>query len=44
MKGIIALLLIATSNICYATEQAEAIFKQLAPSLYQIRLIDKVSG
>ncbi|XPF92808.1 S1 family peptidase [Colwellia sp. RE-S-Sl-9] len=44
MKGIIALLLIATSSICNATEQAEAIFKQLAPSLYQIRLIDKASG
>jgi len=44
MKGIITLLLIATSSICYATEQAETIFKQLAPSLYQIRLIDKVSG
>jgi len=44
MKGIIALLLIATSSICSAAEQAEAIFKQLAPSLYQIRLIDKASG
>lgn len=44
MKGIIALLLIAASSISNATEQAEAIFKQLAPSLYQIRLIDNASG
>ena len=44
MKGIIALLFIAISSICNAAEQAEAIFKQLAPSLYQIRLIDKASG
>jgi len=28
----------------YATEKAEHIFKELAPSLYQIRLIDKASG
>ena len=44
MKGIITLLLIATSMVTHATEQAEEIFKQLAPSLYQIRLIDKTSG
>jgi len=44
MKGIIALLLITISTLCNATEQAETIFKQLAPSLYQIRLIDKASG
>jgi len=44
MKGIIALLFIAISSICNAAEQAETIFKQLAPSLYQIRLIDKASG
>jgi len=44
MKGIITLLLLVSSSFAYAAEQAEAIFKQLAPSLYQIRLIDKVSG
>lgn len=44
MKGIIALFFIATATICNATEQAKAIFEQLAPSLYQIRLIDKASG
>ncbi len=44
MKGLISLLLIAFSSISAADEQAEAIFKQLAPSLYQIRLIDKASG
>jgi len=44
MKGIIALLLLTISSISYAVEQAETIFKQLAPSLYQIRLIDKASG
>jgi len=44
MKGIIALLILATSIVAQATEQAEEIFKQLAPSLYQIRLIDKTSG
>jgi len=44
MKGLISLLLIVFSSISIAAEQAEAIFKQLAPSLYQIRLIDKASG
>ncbi len=44
MKGIITLLLFTVSMIAQATEQAEEIFKQLAPSLYQIRLIDKTSG
>lgn len=44
MRGFIFLLLIAISNVSYAVEQAEEIFKQLAPSLYQIRLIDKASG
>lgn len=40
-------LFISSSAFCqlsYATEQAEEIFKQLAPSLYQIRLIDLASG
>jgi len=47
MKGFITLLLLSISGFScfgYATEQAEQIFKQLAPSLYQIRLIDKASG
>ncbi len=48
MKGFITLILVLTSafisNICFAVEQAQEIFKQLAPSLYQIRLIDKASG
>ncbi|MGB0948232.1 MAG: S1 family peptidase, partial [Pseudoalteromonas marina] len=44
MRVIFALLLIGFSTLSYAVEQAEEIFKQLAPSLYQIRLIDKASG
>jgi serine protease Do len=44
MKGFMTLLLLGLSSLSYATEQAEEIFKQLAPSLYQIRLIDHVSG
>ena len=44
MKVIFALLLMWFSTLSYAVEQAEEIFKQLAPSLYQIRLIDKASG
>jgi len=32
------------SCFSYSAEQAEQIFHQLAPSLYQIRLIDKASG
>lgn len=44
MKGLVSLLLIIFSSISVAEEQAETIFKQLAPSLYQIRLIDKASG
>jgi|TARA_B110000114_G_scaffold177676_1_gene209734 hypothetical protein len=48
MKGFITLALVLASSlfshISVAVEQAEEIFKQLAPSLYQIRLIDKASG
>ncbi|NMP30462.1 trypsin-like peptidase domain-containing protein [Thalassotalea sp. M1531] len=44
MKGFFALLLWLAAPALYATEQAGTIFKQLAPSLYQIRLIDKASG
>ncbi len=32
------------SSNSYATEQAEQLFNQLKPSLYQIKLIDKASG
>ncbi|OUR61744.1 serine protease [Colwellia sp. 39_35_sub15_T18] len=32
------------SSSSYATEQAEQLFNQLKPSLYQIKLIDKASG
>ncbi|GHF99145.1 S1 family peptidase [Thalassotalea marina] len=44
MKKILCILLLFGSTWTYAAEQAEAIFKQLAPSLYQIRIIDKASG
>lgn len=48
MKGFITLMILVltsiSSSISFAVEQAEEIFKQLAPSLYQIRLIDKSSG
>jgi len=44
MKGFSTLLLLILSSLSYATEQAEEIFKKLAPSLYQIRLIDNASG
>ncbi|WP_448553814.1 S1 family peptidase [Thalassotalea montiporae] len=48
MKVLITLLLIFSPLFSVfklsAAEQAGTIFKQLAPSLYQIRLIDKASG
>jgi len=48
MKGFITLILVLISSLfsslSFSLEQAEEIFKQLAPSLYQIRLIDKSSG
>jgi serine protease Do len=44
MKSFFTLLLLCTSSLCYAAEQAEQIFHKLAPSLYQIRLIDQASG
>jgi len=44
MKGLVSLMFILMSSVSYATEQAEIIFKKLAPSLYQIRLIDIASG
>jgi len=43
MKVVITLTLLLVSFISQSTEQAEQIFHQLAPSLYQIRLIDKAS-
>ncbi len=44
MKRAFSFLLIIFTATCYSVEQAEEIFKQFAPSLYQIRLIDKASG
>lgn len=44
MKGIISICLLLFSAFSSATEQAEQIFKQLAPALYQIKIIDKASG
>ncbi len=43
MKLFITLVLII-SYTSYAVEQAEEIFAQLTPALYQIKLIDKASG
>lgn len=42
----LAFLLLSTflSSMSYAVEQAEQLFNQLKPSLYQIKLIDKASG
>jgi hypothetical protein len=42
----LALFLLGTalSNYSFAEEQAEQLFNQLKPSLYQIKLIDKASG
>ena len=44
MKAFFILVFILLSNNSYATEQAEQLFNQLKPSLYQIKLIDKASG
>jgi serine protease Do len=44
MKVVIPLILLFISFFSNSTEQAEQIFHQLAPSLYQIRLIDNASG
>lgn len=44
MKALLSLLILLYGHIALAEEQAEAIFKQLAPSLYQIRIIDQASG
>ena len=44
MKAFFILVFILLSNDSDATEQAEQLFNQLKPSLYQIKLIDKASG
>ncbi|TWX64781.1 trypsin-like peptidase domain-containing protein [Colwellia demingiae] len=44
MKAFFTLVFILLSSTTFATEQAEEIFAQLTPSLYQIKLIDKASG
>lgn len=44
MKIIFSLVFILLSCSSYAAEQAEQLFNQLKPSLYQIKLIDKASG
>ena len=44
MKVFFSLVFILLSSSSYATEQAEQLFNQLKPSLYQIKLIDKASG
>lgn len=44
MKAYFTFALILICQFSFAAEQAGEIFKQLAPSLYQIRLIDNTSG
>lgn len=44
MKAIALIFTLIVSSYSVATEQAEEIFAQLTPSLYQIKLIDKASG
>lgn len=44
MKAFFILVFVLLSSSSYATEQAEQLFNQLKPSLYQIKLIDKASG
>lgn len=44
MKAFFILVCVLLSSSGYATEQAEQLFNQLKPSLYQIKLIDKASG
>ncbi|MDP7592208.1 MAG: serine protease [Litorilituus sp.] len=44
MKAFLTLVFLLLSSSIYATEQAEQLFNQLKPSLYQIKLIDKASG
>jgi len=44
MKAFFTLVFVLLSSSSFATEQAEQLFNQLKPSLYQIKLIDKASG
>lgn len=44
MKAFFTLVFIVLSSSSFASEQAEQLFNQLKPSLYQIKLIDKASG
>lgn len=44
MKVFFTLAFIMLSSASFAAEQAEQLFNQLRPSLYQIKLIDKASG
>jgi hypothetical protein len=44
MKVFFTLVFIVLSSSSFAEEQAEQLFSQLKPSLYQIKLIDKASG
>ncbi len=44
MRTFFTIIIILLSQTVSATEQAEEIFAQLTPSLYQIKLIDKASG
>ena len=44
MKVFFTLVFIVLSSSSFAAEQAEQLFNQLKPSLYQIKLIDKASG
>lgn len=44
MKRLFTLLIFCFSTQVFAAEKAEELFKKLAPSLYQIKLIDVASG
>ncbi len=44
MRIFLSIFFLLLSHSALATEQAEKIFAQLMPSLYQIKLIDKASG
>ncbi|MDG1732004.1 MAG: serine protease [Thalassotalea sp.] len=44
MHRIVVLVLSLFSSLSIATEQAQQIFQEMAPSLYQIRLIDKATS
>ncbi|TLU59933.1 trypsin-like peptidase domain-containing protein [Thalassotalea litorea] len=44
MRVVVLLLLILSSTLSRANENAEQIFADMAPALYQIRIIDKATG